>query len=88
MKAGIIALVLFSFVAVIFSAECHGHPGTLWKDVGPVHENPSPIVDANPKLLRTSTNGKLYSVGDSTKNAMIHLIHVYGNMYQMGYAQG
>ena len=88
MKAGILALILFYLIGVVFSAECHGHPGKCLRDVGPVHENLSPIIYANPKPLRTSTNGKLYSVGDLTKNAMVHLIHVYGNMYQMGYAQG
>ena len=81
MKSNLVVLVLFGLLTTTLSAECHSHPG-------PVHENTSPIIDGRPRLLRTTANGKLFIVGDQQLDAVVHLLHVYGNMYQMGYAQG
>jgi len=39
-------------------------------------------------LIKTSKNGKLYEVGDDNLNSTLKILHLYGSMYEMGYAQG
>lgn len=72
-------VVLLALLAVGLAAYCNGKPGAP-------HNNTSPIWKGTPKLLKTVENGKLYEIGSG--DSAIKLIHVYGNMYQMGYAQG
>ncbi len=61
------------------SAYCNGKPKDYLK-------NNEPIWSSEPTLLSRHDYGKLYSIGSSANK--MHLLHVYGNMYQMGYAQG
>lgn len=52
---------------------------------GPANNNT--IYTSAPTLVRTSTNGKLFSVGVVGVNA-IDIVHVYGKPYDWGFAQG
>jgi isopenicillin-N N-acyltransferase like protein len=63
------------------AAECHGQPGA-------VHPNNSPIDSNLPRFVKRVPNGKLFLVGSDEMNTTTKLIHVYGTMYEMGYAQG
>lgn len=72
-------LLLLSIIYVSSSAECHGNPGQ--KQV-----NLLPIWRGEPKHIKSHPNGKLYSIGDS--QSKMKILHVYGNMYQMGLAHG
>lgn len=72
-------LFLALILTIALSAYCRGKPGTA-------HMNTNPIWSGTPRLLNTSAYGKLYEIGDASNN--MKLLHVYGNMYQMGLAQG
>jgi hypothetical protein len=63
--------------------ECAGCNGK--STPGPPNENP---IDLNPawKLLKTAKNGKLFTVG--TGDDALKVAHVWGNAYEMGYAEG
>jgi isopenicillin-N N-acyltransferase-like protein len=74
-----IAVVLAMLLAIGMAAYCNGKPGAL-------HNNTNPIWKGTPRLLKTVPNGKLFEIGENTST--IKLLHVYGNMYQMGFAQG
>ena len=73
------ALTLTLLLTVALSAYCNGKPGTP-------HVNSLPIWNGQPRLLKSSTYGKLYEIGENTTT--MKLLHVYGNMYQMGLAHG
>jgi len=66
-------------MVAVLSAHCSSIPGAI-------HNNTNPIWSGTHKLLKTGQYGKLYEVG--TGDSTMKLLHVYGNMYQMGYAQG
>jgi hypothetical protein len=66
-------------MVVVLSAYCHSKPGGI-------HNNTNPVWTGPHKLLRSGQYGKLYEIG--TGDSTMKLLHVYGNMYQMGYAQG
>lgn len=72
-------LLLALFISASIAAYCHGNPGAP-------HLNNNQIWKAQPRLLRKSTYGKLYEIGENTTT--MKLLHVYGNMYQMGLAHG
>lgn len=61
------------------SAYCNGKPG-------PYYVNNELIWKEQPRLVKTHKHGKLYEIGTGTTTAK--LLHVYGNMYQMGFAHG
>ena len=48
--------------------------------------NTNPILDAPPRFVATTTNGKHFQIGPS--DAPIQLVHVYGSSYDMGFAYG
>lgn len=64
------------------AAYCNGSP-----DAGE-RTNEAPIFDGDSSLsfIRGVENAKLYEAGPS--NARFPLVHVYGNAYEVGYAQG
>lgn len=75
-----IFLLALSFLFFIgLSTHCHGRPGQYYV-------NEQPVWTSQPTLLRTHKNGKLYEIGEGTTK--MKLIHVYGNMYEMGFAHG
>lgn len=51
-----------------------------------VIRNESPIYTAPPKLIKESPNARLELVGDGEDS--IHVLHVWGTPYEMGYAHG
>ena len=53
------------------------------------HAKPNihPIYEIDPVQLNTTKNGKLYLAGN-VSGTNVHLIHVYGTPYEMGYAIG
>jgi isopenicillin-N N-acyltransferase-like protein len=61
------------------SAYCHGKPGQYYN-------NSEPIWKDTPRLIKTHKFGKLYEIGTNTTT--MKLLHVYGNMYEMGFAHG
>jgi hypothetical protein len=68
-----------TIIVIALSAECHHDPG-------PHSTNLNPIWKGEPKFIKSHSHGKLYEIGEgSTK---MKLLHVYGDMYQMGYAHG
>lgn len=51
--------------------------------------NNLPIDDSEPVLVKSVKNGHLYTVGANNDiSKQVHLVHVYGTAYEMGYAQG
>lgn len=75
-----VALIGAACVQGASAAFCHGKPKP---DAKP---NAYPILDADPVLMRTSTNGKAFQVG--TGGDAYWMIHVYGTPYEMGFAHG
>ena len=46
-------------------------------------------ADSEPVLVKSVKNGHLYTVGANNDiSKQVHLVHVYGTAYEMGYAQG
>jgi isopenicillin-N N-acyltransferase-like protein len=72
-------LLGFALIAFVLSAECHGQPGARVI-------NHNPTWTGQPRLLKIHPHGKLFEVGEGS--TITKLLHVYGNMYQMGYAHG
>ena len=73
----LIIVLLLSSVA--YCAYCHGKP----RENAPLNVNP--IYTNDPTLLKTSPNGKLYTVG--VENRM-YVLHLFGTPYEQGYAHG
>lgn len=73
------AVLIVSLIILSSSAECHGKPG-------PKTVNPYPAWKGTPRFLKMNKYGKLFEVGEG--QSIFKLIHVYGDMYQMGLAQG
>eukprot|EP00026_Physarum_polycephalum_P008362 Phypoly_transcript_08444.p1 GENE.Phypoly_transcript_08444~~Phypoly_transcript_08444.p1 ORF type:complete len:437 (+),score=72.28 Phypoly_transcript_08444:68-1378(+) len=80
--AGVLVLCLVFTVCfqAVLTAYCHGKPNP---DAQP---NMNPIWTGTPTFLNSTENGKLFTVGEG--NDTVHLLHVYGTPYQMGYAHG
>jgi hypothetical protein len=74
-----ILLIISSLLYCGFSAYCNGKPG-------PYYVNNEPIWKEEPRLIKTHKFGKLFEIGNGSST--MKLLHVYGNMYQMGFAQG
>jgi hypothetical protein len=66
-------------IGCVLAAECHGQPGAR-------AINHNPTWSGEPRLLKTHKYGKLFEVGDGS--TITKLLHVYGDMYQMGFAHG
>jgi exportin-7 len=64
----------------VLSAFCHGKPDPRAKP------NLNPVQSDPPKFLKSVKNGKLYSAGNG--DDLIHIVHVWGSPYEMGYAHG
>ncbi len=77
MKLYILLLILLTYYG--FCAYCNGKPG-------PYYVNNEPIWKETPRLVKTHKHGKLFEIGNGTTT--MKLLHVYGNMYQMGFAHG
>ena len=46
-------------------------------------------AESEPVLVKSVKNGHLYTVGANNNiSKQVHLVHVYGTAYEMGYAQG
>lgn len=73
------AILLLTVIGLSLSAECHGSPGDP-------AINLNPIWRGEPQLVKTHKYGKLFEVGSGTSK--MKLLHVYGDMYQMGLAHG
>lgn len=71
--------LMFILVATALAAECHGQPGSRVI-------NHNPTWKGEPRLLKVHSHGKLYEVGEGTTTTK--LLHVFGDMYQMGFAHG
>ena len=74
-----IALLFCLIFELGTTAMCHGKPGQKFV-------NKEPVWKGQPRLLRSHTHGKLFEIGTGTTT--MKLLRVYGNMYQMGFAQG
>ena len=48
--------------------------------------NNKPLSTADPTLIRSTTNGKLYLAG--APGSQVYIAHLYGTPYEMGYAHG
>lgn len=72
-------LLVACLVAACLGAYCNGKPGAY-------EINNEPVWRGEPRLIKTHKFGKLYEVGEGTTT--MKLLHVYGNMYQMGFAHG
>jgi len=72
MKTIIFCLVAVAGVCVTEAAECHGKPSP---DAKP---NLNPIQTSPPVFVKSTKNGKLYTVG--TGDDLIHLVHVWGKL--------
>jgi isopenicillin-N N-acyltransferase like protein len=68
------------FAQVGSAAYCNGSP-----DPG-VRSTDFPIFDEAPTFVRAVENASLYEAGPN--NARFPVVHVYGNAYEVGYAQG
>lgn len=79
MKLYILLVSVACLVCVGFSAYCNGKPG-------PYYVNNEPIWKGEPRLVKTHKYGKLFEIGNGTTT--MKLLHVYGDMYQMGFAHG
>jgi len=62
------------------SAYCHGKPNPA------ATPNLNPIWTGAPTFVSSATNGTLYTVGEGEE--MVHLLHVFGEPYDMGFAHG
>jgi len=62
------------------SAYCHGKPDPNAKP------NLQPIYTDAPRLVKSTANGKRYTVGNGED--AFDIVHVWGDAYHMGYAQG
>ena len=51
-----------------------------------VRTNEFPIFDESPTFVKHGINASLYEAGPA--NARFPVVHVYGNAYEVGYAQG
>jgi hypothetical protein len=69
--------IIISFLLPAEAAYCVPHSTTPKRNTNPIWRVP-------PKLLSSTKNGKLYSIGPD--NAKI--LHVWGSPYEMGYAHG
>lgn len=80
MKLYILFAVLLAILAQeVCSAYCNGKPG-------PYYMNNHTIWKEQPRFIAAHKHGKLYEIGTNTTT--MKLLHVYGDMYQMGFAQG
>lgn len=61
------------------NAYCNGKPGQYYT-------NSEPIWKEKSRLLKKHQYGQLHEIGEGT--TAMKMVHVYGTMYQMGYAQG
>lgn len=75
----LLSLVFFLHLQLTTSAYCHGSPKEYFV-------NNEPVWKEEPHLIRAHKYGKLYEIGNDTTT--MKLLHVYGNMYQMGFAHG
>jgi hypothetical protein len=70
----VVGVVGMAMASTVAPQNCKGHP-----NLQPIFTNP-------PQLVRTVANGKLYVVPEVSPP--LHVVHLYGTPYQMGYAQG
>lgn len=75
-----IALCVITLLCHFVSAydKCTGQPNT----------QPFIIAEDNMTLLRTVKNAKLYKVNQQSKTTYMYVLHVWGEPYEMGLAQG
>lgn len=82
----LVPLVIAALLAASVSdaAYCNGRPkdGARYNEL-PFHTSP-------PRFLNSTKNGKLFIVGDGDgrNGSPVHVLHVYGTPYEMGYAHG
>jgi isopenicillin-N N-acyltransferase-like protein len=80
LKLAVAGATFLSQVSVIHAAYCNGSP-----DEG-IRTSDFPIFDEEPTFVRSVKNAALYEAGPA--NARFPVVHVYGNAYEVGYAQG
>ena len=80
LKFAILAGTAFLSQVQVDAAYCNGSP-----DPG-VRSSDLPIFDEPPTFVRAVKNAALYEAGPD--NARFPVVHVYGNAYEVGYAQG
>lgn len=68
------------FIPSVNAAYCSGSP-----DEG-TRTNEAPILDDSVAFIRNGVNSSLWEAGPET--ARFPIVHVYGNAYEVGYAQG
>jgi hypothetical protein len=79
MRGLLIILLGLALAGTVQGAMCHGKPGNYYV-------NDEAIWSEEPRLLKKHQYGQLFEIG--TGSTTMKLLHVYGNMYQMGLAQG
>jgi len=72
-------VLLCLLIFTLHAAYCNGKPGAYYT-------NNQTIWASNPRFLKKHQYGKLYEIGEGSTT--MKLLHVYGNSYQMGFAQG
>jgi hypothetical protein len=81
MKTAFISLiVLFNTLSIALGAYCNGSP-----DAGE-RTNDFPIYDEKLRYIKSVKNAMLFEAGPL--NATFPVVHVWGNAYEVGYAQG
>jgi isopenicillin-N N-acyltransferase-like protein len=73
-------------LAVLLVAAFSTNPSSLPQCGGVANTNP--ILTDSPSLVRSVTNGHLYTVGAPLVSPEVMVLHVYGTPYEMGYAHG
>lgn len=78
----LISLFLILGENKIESAYCHGQPKAG------AHLNQLPFITNEPKFIKQTKNGKRYLISSDDGDNWVHVAHIYGSAYEMGYAQG
>lgn len=73
-------VALLALATIGRAAYCHGAPSPG------AQPNLLPIETAEPVLVNSTANGKLYQVGSGED--LFHVLHMFGTPYEMGYAHG
>lgn len=80
MNLGLLLITLSYFFNFSGAAYCSGSP-----DSGE-RESTTPIYDEELRFIRSVKNGMLFEAGPP--NASFPVVHLWGNAYEMGFAQG
>jgi len=75
-------LLLLLAIATPILTVFHGYPDCQGTP------NNQPVIDQEPELVKTVTNGKKYIIKSSQNNTNLPILSLKGSWYEMGYAYG